>query len=78
MKRKSSVSESEIETARKLWGNLPQVGIDSLIGLVKRFGISVSRGDVEYIDGRWYITHSGLLQIAQRRRCSGLRNAPSD
>jgi hypothetical protein len=73
MKRKSFVSESEIEHAQKLWGDLPQVAIDSLMGLVKRFGISVSLGDVQYLDGRWYITHSGLLQIAQRRRCAGLR-----
>src|ERR1700683_5407654 len=49
--------------------------MDSLISLVKRFGISVSLGDVQYLDGRWYITHSGLLQIAQRRRCSGLRTS---
>jgi hypothetical protein len=73
MNRKSFVSESEIEAAQRVWGDLPQVAIDSLIGLVKRFGISVSLGDVQYMDGRWYITHSGLLQIAHRRRCSGLR-----
>jgi len=73
MKRKSHVSDSEIKAVNKLWGDLPQVAIDSLKGLVKRFGISVSLGDVQFMDGRWYITHSGLLQIAQRRRCSGLR-----
>jgi hypothetical protein len=73
MQQKTFVSESEIEVAQKLWGDLPQVAIDSLMGLVKRFGISVSLGDVQYMDGRWYITHSGLLQIAQRRRCAGLR-----
>ncbi len=43
------------------------------MGLVKRFGVSISLGDVQYLDGRWYITHSGLLHIAQRRRCSGVR-----
>ncbi len=73
MKRKSSTQESEIEIARKLWGDLPEPAIGSLMGLVKRFGISVLLGDIQYMDGRWYITHSGLLQIAQRRRCSGIR-----
>jgi len=72
MRRKSFV---EIEAAQKLWGDLPQTAMDSLKSLVKRFGISVSLGDVQYLDGRWYITHSGLLQIAQRRRCSGLRTS---
>jgi hypothetical protein len=75
MRRKSLVPQSEIEAAQKLWGDLPQATMDSLIGLVKRFGISVSLGDVQYLDGRWYITHSGLLQIAQRRRCSALRTS---
>jgi len=75
MRRKPFVSASEIEAAKKLWGDLPQAAMDSLTGLVKRFGISVSLGDVQFMDGRWYITHSGLLQIAQRRRCSGLRTS---
>jgi hypothetical protein len=75
MRRKSFVSGSEVAAARKLWGDLPEVALFSLMGLVKRFGISVSLGDVQYLDGRWYITHSGLLQIARRRRCSGLRTS---
>ncbi len=75
MRRKSFVSASEVEAARRLWGDLPQAAVDSLMGLVKRFGISVLLGDVQYLDGRWYITHSGLLQIAQRRRCSGVRTS---
>jgi hypothetical protein len=75
MRRKSFISASEIEAARKLWGDLPRAAVDSLMGLVKRFGISVSLGDIQYLDGRWYITHSGLLQIAQRRGCSGLRTS---
>jgi hypothetical protein len=75
MRQKPLVLNAEIESARRLWGDLPKVALDSLIGLVKRFGISVSLGDVQYLDGRWYITHSGLLQIAQRRRCSGLRTS---
>jgi hypothetical protein len=49
--------------------------VNSLSGLIKRFGISVLLGDVQLIDGRWYITHNGLLQIAQRHRCSGLRTS---
>jgi hypothetical protein len=75
MRRKPEVSEPEIETAQKVWGDLTRAAIDSLRGVIKRFGISVLLGDVQYIDGRWYITHSGLIQIAQRRRCSGIRTS---
>jgi hypothetical protein len=49
--------------------------MDSLANLVRRFGISVSLGDVQYIAGRWYVTHSGLLRIAHRRGCSGLKTS---
>jgi hypothetical protein len=75
MRQRSSILESQINTARTLWGDLPSAATDSLIRLVKRFGISVSLGDVQYIDGRWYVTHSGLLRIAHRRGCSGLETS---
>jgi hypothetical protein len=75
MKKKQHVSKSEMRFAHQRWGDLPQAAMDSLVGLVKRFGISVSLGDVQNINGCWYITHSGLLQIAQRRRCAGVRTS---
>jgi hypothetical protein len=75
MRQRSSVLESQIRTARSLWGDLPPAATDSLISLIKRFGISVSLGDVQFMDGRWYVTHSGLLRIAHRRGCCGLRTS---
>jgi hypothetical protein len=74
--RKLIVAEFEINAAQKLWGNLPQLAKDSLLGLVKRFGLSVLLGDVQYLEGRWYITHAGLLNIARRRKCVGLTTNP--
>ncbi len=35
--------------------------------------LSVSRGEVLFIDGKWYVTHAGLLRIALRQRCCGIR-----
>jgi hypothetical protein len=37
------------------------------------FDFSVSRGDITYLSGNWYITHSGLLRVASRRRCVGIQ-----
>ena len=28
---------------------------------------------MQLLDGRWYVTHAGLLRLAQRRRCAGIR-----
>src|ERR1700722_180254 len=43
--------------------------------LTQRFSLSVVEGDLLLLDGRWYVTHVGLLRIAQRNRCSGMRTA---
>jgi hypothetical protein len=58
-----------------IWGDVPQVALLSLKELTRRYALSVAAGDLQLLDGRWYITHSGLLRIAQRRRCSGMRTA---
>jgi hypothetical protein len=34
--------------------------------------ILIALGHLQRLDGRWYITHGGLLDIAQRRRCAGI------
>jgi len=36
----------------------------------------VALGDVHYIDRRWYVTHAGLLRLAERTSCSGIRVRP--
>jgi hypothetical protein len=59
--------------ARILWGNPSKIALNGLKALTARHSISVAAGDVQLVDGRWYVTHSGLLRIAQRNRCSGIR-----
>jgi len=34
--------------------------------------ISVESGDLLLIEGKWYITHSGLLRLARRKKCCGI------
>ena len=36
--------------------------------------LSVAAGDLHALDGRWYVTHAGLLRIAQRNHCSGIES----
>jgi hypothetical protein len=33
-------------------------------------------GDLQLLDGSWYVTHSGLLRLAQRDHCSGIQVQP--
>jgi hypothetical protein len=59
--------------ARSIWGQLPTAALESLRELTSRLAVSVAAGDLQFLENRWYVTHSGLLRIAQRRRCLGIR-----
>ena len=59
--------------ARVAWGRIPSLKLSALAELTRKFRLSVALGDISYIDERWYVTHAGLLRIAQRNRCSGMR-----
>jgi hypothetical protein len=41
--------------------------------LTEDLGLSVALGDLKLLEGNWYVTHAGLLRVAQRNRCSGIR-----
>ena len=54
-------------------GELSPVALERLRDLTKTFGFSLALGDLQYLNGGWYITHAGLLRLAQRRRCVGIQ-----
>jgi hypothetical protein len=58
--------------AKATWGRLSRTVRQGLEELTSRYSLSVALGDVQYLDGRWYVTHAGLLRIAHRNRCSGI------
>ncbi len=55
---------SNARLARQLWGELSRISLRALRDLTARYSISVAAGDLQFLDGRWYVTHSGLLQLA--------------
>jgi hypothetical protein len=63
--------------AEALWGEMPQAALDVLEDLTKRYSLRVAFGELLYLDGKWYVTHSGLLRIATRNRCSGIQVRPA-
>lgn len=66
------VSEHMAEAA---WGPLEKSQRHGLRQLITSYGFSVVLGDLKHLDGRWYVTHAGLLRLAQRRRCKGIRTS---
>jgi hypothetical protein len=75
MKNRTNISKLNVHLARTTWGDLPKAAICSLKTLCEEHALSVAHGDLQLLEGRWYVTHSGLLRIAQRNRCSGMRTA---
>jgi hypothetical protein len=73
MKRTSQRFRINKRLAEQSWGRLTNRLINSLKSLTSDYGLSVGRGDLICLDGRWYITHSGLLRLASRRRCVGIQ-----
>jgi hypothetical protein len=46
--------------------------IDLLATITKDFGFSFKAGELQIIDGNWYVTHTGLLRLARRKKCRGI------
>lgn len=59
--------------ARRTWGRLSRRALFQLRDVTAKFKLSVARGEVQSLDGRWYVTHAGLLAIAERKSCAGIR-----
>jgi hypothetical protein len=68
--------QQELAQAEKVWGPLADSAIASFTSLVSAHGLSVFAGHVLYLNNRWYVTHTGLLSLANRRRCAGIRVSP--
>jgi len=64
--------------ARQKWGSAlnPQV-LESLACFSKEFRFSISSGDLLLLDKGWYVTHSGLIRLARRKRCQGILVQPA-
>ena len=69
---RAKLIRENVRTVKQLY---PQVTVSQLLVLRDLSGtlrLSVRSGDLLMLDGRWYVTHSGLLRVAQRRRCQGI------
>ena len=68
---------ANLALAKKLWPcQIRKSHLKALEDLTLRFGISLGSGDLQLLENRWYVTHSGLLGLAERKGCSGIRVEP--
>ena len=74
MKSKRYVKNTGV--AQRLWGKLPRIVLNTLAELTDTYSFSVQFGDLLLLNGLWYVTHTGLLRLASRRRCFSIRVQP--
>jgi hypothetical protein len=77
MKRNVVSFRSNVRLARRFWNEPSGMARHCLRDLTARHSLSVGDGHLQFLEGRWYITHAGLLHIAERRRCAGIKTSVS-
>jgi hypothetical protein len=75
MKVRAVSFRSNAKLARQLWGEPSPVVLRTLRELTLGHSLSIAAGDLQLLEGRWYVTHAGLLRVSQRKRCSGIHTA---
>jgi hypothetical protein len=62
-----------LRLARSKWGKHLGVALEQVLAVwSEELRISIESGDLLLIEGKWYVTHSGLLRLARRKKCCGI------
>jgi hypothetical protein len=75
--RKKGLYATNLRLARLKWGQeLNRSTIEQLKRLSTDFSFSVASADLLLLNASWYVTNTGLLRLATRRRCRGIEIHP--
>ena len=69
---KAKLIRENVRTVKGLYPHVTDLQLQLLRELTRTLLVSVRSGDLLMLGGNWYVTHSGLLRVAQRRRCSSI------
>ena len=68
MKKDKTTGQTNVRAARKIWNTLSPEAIARLREIAAQHGFSVSAGDLIYLNNGWYVTHTGLIGLARRKK----------
>jgi hypothetical protein len=74
--KRSVTHGTDVRVAKRLWGRLGRLAITTLKQIIETHSFSLAAGDLLYLGGSWYVTHTGLLGLARRNRCAGINVRP--
>jgi hypothetical protein len=70
-----SLVQKNMRLSRKLWGQTSKDAVQTLLNLTKRYSFSIADHHLQILDSKWYVTHAGLLHLAKRSGCAGIRSS---
>ena len=73
MNRLAKTLAANLDLAQAIWGPLGRSEQQSLKELLGSYGFSIALGDLQCLNRGWYVTNAGLLRLAHRRHCAGIR-----
>ena len=69
---KAKLIRENLRAVKELYPHVTNSQLLVLRELSRNLDLSVRSGDLLMLDAKWYVTHSGLLRVAHRRRCLGI------
>lgn len=72
MPRKTDLYSRNLRLARTTFGVGKQQIFLKPLEHLSAMNFDVESGDLALLNNHWYVTHTGLLRMAKRRRCSGI------
>jgi hypothetical protein len=71
--KRGTVYTRNLALAKHIWSRqIYRQQQQVLKSLSEEYGLSVAAGDLQLLESLWYVTHAGLIRLAQRRGCSGI------
>ena len=62
-----------IKAATQLWPEvLGPLQISALKTFTMEYQLSIGDGELTLVEGRWFVTHTGLMRLCSRNRCYGI------
>ena len=71
--QRNLIAENIRFAKRFMFTSLSPVLLEQLRALTSELSLSLKCGDLILLSGGWYVTHTGLIRLAKRCRCSGMQ-----
>lgn len=72
--KRSALLRENLRLARRFCpSGLSKTSLSQLRDLTESFLMSLKLGDLQLLGAGWYVTHTGLLRLARRKKCCGIQ-----